>query len=551
VTDTAAKPNALRCAIYTRKSSEEGLEQSFNSLHAQREASEAYIKSQAHEGWVCLAPMYDDGGFSGGSMDRPGLKRLLADIARREIDVVVVYKVDRLTRSLTDFSRIVDAFDAQGVSFVSVTQAFNTTTSMGRLTLNVLLSFAQFEREVTGERIRDKIAQSKAKGMWMGGSLPLGYDGGDHTLVVNPAEARQVKAIFERYLELGSVHALAEELEQSGARSKAWTSSAGRAMGGRVFSRGALYHLLSNRHYLGLICHKEKTHPGRHPAIVDKALFEAVQKRLDEHRLDRRKTATRSASARLTGRVVGADGGVMTPSFAYGRGSRRYRYYIAAPLVRGRKLDADGAPGRIPGEAIEAFVHGVLRRLSGLPDADWATLSPALHQIQVRAEDAHLIVSAAALYRGEHEILGLEAVETRLLPGERALAEPSDEEDRLRIIVPIRMIFHGGRSWLIGADGRDAQAWPAAGATLLGALHQAHAIMAREGLGVGGDIRPGAMAPDSPYHRKLCRLALLAPDLQAMIFERRTPPTLTLQGFLDAGPPPILWQDQRRWFAAL
>ena len=466
MTEPAAKPKALRCAIYTRKSSDEGLEQSFNSLHAQREASEAYIKSQAHEGWVCLAPLYEDGGFSGGSMDRPGLKRLLADIARREIDVVVVYKVDRLTRSLTDFAKIVEAFDAHGVSFVSVTQAFNTTTSMGRLTLNVLLSFAQFEREVTGERIRDKIAQSKAKGMWMGGTLPLGYDGGDHALVINPTEARQVKAIFERYLELGSVHVLADELERSGARSKGWTSSTGRAMGGRVFSRGALYHLLSNRHYLGLICHKDKTYPGRHPAIVDKAVFEAVQRRLDEHRLDRRKSATRSASARLTGRVVGGDGGVMTPSFAYGRGSRRYRYYVAAPLVRGHKVEAGGAPRRIPGEALEAFVHGVLRRLSGLPAADWAALGPALHQIQVRADDAHLIVSAAALYGSEPEILGLEAVEARLLPGERALAEPSDDEDRLRIVVPIRMMFHGGRSWLLDADGRDGQACPAAGAAI-------------------------------------------------------------------------------------
>ena len=209
-------PTVLRCAVYTRKSSEEGLDQSFNSLHAQREACEAYIKSQAHEGWIGLSETYDDGGFSGGSMDRPGLKSLLDDIGRGRIDVVVVYKVDRLTRSLTDFARIVEAFDAKGVSFVSVTQAFNTTTSMGRLTLNVLLSFAQFEREVTGERIRDKIAASKAKGMWMGGLPPLGYDAKDRTLVINAAEAEQVRFIFSRYLDLGSVEALTQDLARAG-----------------------------------------------------------------------------------------------------------------------------------------------------------------------------------------------------------------------------------------------------------------------------------------------------------------------------------------------
>lgn len=474
------KPTILRCAIYTRKSSEEGLEQGFNSLHAQREAGEAYVKSQAHEGWICLSDPYDDGGFSGGSMDRPGLKRLLADIGRGQIDVVVVYKVDRLTRSLTDFARIVDAFDAHGVAFVSVTQAFNTTTSMGRLTLNVLLSFAQFEREVTGERIRDKIAASKAKGMWMGGNLPLGYDAGDHTLVVNEAEARQVNFIFERYLVLGSVHALANELEGAGERSKAWISRQGRAMGGQVFSRGALYHLLTNSHYRGLIRHKDKTYPGRHPPIVDKIRFEAVQRRLEDHRQERRNSPTRSASARLAGRVIGADGAVMTPSFAYGRGSRRYRYYIASALTRGGKINVEGAPARVPAEALESFVLSILQRLSGRPGDEWETLGPALHQVQVRAEDAHLIIASEALFGGEHRVLGLEALERRLLPGERILEEPANQEDRLRVVVPTRLIFHGGRTWLKGADGGDPDPCSAPSAVLARALHAAHAIIARE-----------------------------------------------------------------------
>src|SRR5881275_3086907 len=240
------RTKVLRCAIYTRKSSEEGLEQDFNSLHAQRESCDAYIKSQRHEGWTALPSLYDDGGYSGGSTDRPALKRLLADIQSHLIDVVIVYKVDRLTRSLADFAKIVEVFDGKGVSFVSVTQQFNTTTSMGRLTLNVLLSFAQFEREVTGERIRDKIAASKKKGMWMGGVPPLGYEPRDRKLVVIPAEAETVRHIFRRYAALGSVRLLQQELDAAGIRSKSWLSTAERSWGGKPLARGALYHMLRN-----------------------------------------------------------------------------------------------------------------------------------------------------------------------------------------------------------------------------------------------------------------------------------------------------------------
>ena len=270
----------LRCAIYTRKSSEEGLDQSFNSLDAQREACEAYVISQKGEGWTALRTAYDDGGWSGGTMERPGLKQLLADIAAGQIDIIVVYKVDRLTRSLGDFARMVELFDRHGVSFVSVTQAFNTTSSMGRLTLNVLLSFAQFEREVTGERIRDKIAASKARGMWMGGNPPLGYDPKDRTLVVNEPEAAVVHHIFTRYLELPSVNSLVTALANEGLVSKKWTSASGRTRGGVRFTRGPLFHLLRNRLYVGEIVHKNKTHPGLHPAIIDAGLFDAGQEKL-------------------------------------------------------------------------------------------------------------------------------------------------------------------------------------------------------------------------------------------------------------------------------
>ena len=271
----------VRCAVYTRKSSEEGLEQEFNSLDAQREACEAYITSQKHEGWTALTTLYDDGAYSGGTMDRPALQRLLDDIRSGKVDVVVVYKVDRLTRSLADFAKIVEVLNSQGVSFVSVTQAFNTTSSMGRLTLNVLLSFAQFEREVTGEQIRDKIAASKRKGMWMGGLPSLGYDVKERKLVVNEAEAATVRYIFQRYLELGAVRALRDDLAAAGVVSKRRTAADGSPYGGQRFSRGALYLMLKNRIYLGEIVHKGKAFPGEHAAIVDEDLWRRVQSHLE------------------------------------------------------------------------------------------------------------------------------------------------------------------------------------------------------------------------------------------------------------------------------
>ena len=321
----------LRCAIYTRKSSEEGLEQSFNSLHAQREACEAYIKSQAGEGWVLRRDRYDDGGFSGGGMDRPALRRLLADVAAHRLDVVVVYKVDRLTRYLPDFAKIIDAFDKAGVSFVSVTQAFNTTTSMGRLTLNVLLSFAQFEREVTGERIRDKIAASKAKGMWMGGVPPLGYDPPSsqvtRALVVNEAEAKTVRLIFRRYIGLGNSLALQRWLHEEGVRSKNWVSTRHRRMGGHVFSRGALRHLLNNRTYLGEIVHKAESYPGRHPAIVDGATFAASQAVLARNSEIRRERVPRAAQALLRGILFDGDGHAMEPVITRGARKKLYRWH--------------------------------------------------------------------------------------------------------------------------------------------------------------------------------------------------------------------------------
>src|ERR1700733_887737 len=271
-----SKP-VMRCAIYTRKSSEEGLEQSFNSLDAQREAGEAFVLSQRHEGWRTLPARYDDGGYSGGTMERPGLKQLLEDVQANKINVVVAYKVDRLTRSLSDFAKIVEALDAKGVSFVSVTQQFNTTTSMGRLTLNILLSFAQSEREVTGERIRDKIAASKRKGMWMGGRVPLGYDVRERKLVVNQEEAKLVHRLFDLYLELGCVSKVKERLDREVIKSKERTNASGSPSGGTSYSRGALYGILQNRIYIGDIQHRGKVYPGEHIGIVPRELWDRVQ----------------------------------------------------------------------------------------------------------------------------------------------------------------------------------------------------------------------------------------------------------------------------------
>jgi DNA invertase Pin-like site-specific DNA recombinase len=348
----------LRCAVYTRVSTEHGLEQEFNSLDAQREAAAAYVKSQTHEGWRLVKDSFDDGGVSGGSLDRPALQRLLAAIRARLIDVVVVYKVDRLTRSLADFAKLVEIFDAHGVSFVSVTQSFNTTSSMGRLTLNMLLSFAQFEREVTGERIRDKLAASKRRGIWVGGIVPLGYEVRQRKLVVREDEACTVRLIFERYLALGSLPALQRELRQRGIVTRRRTLSCGRSVGGVPLTNGPLAHILRNRVYLGELNHKGASYPGEHEPIVTPALFDAVQDKLTANRNGAR--ARRAASgALLIGRIFDDRGNRMTPSTAK-KGAMRYRYYVSSVLAQGRRSEA-GSMARASASELEAVIVEALR----------------------------------------------------------------------------------------------------------------------------------------------------------------------------------------------
>jgi site-specific DNA recombinase len=357
----------IRCAIYTRKSTDEGLEQAFNSLDAQREACAAFVASQRHEGWTASPALYDDGGFSGGSMQRPALQRLMTDIEAGQIDVVVVYKVDRLTRALSDFARLVEVFDRRGVSFVSITQQFNTTTSMGRLTLNVLLSFAQFEREVIGERVRDKIAASKKKGMWMGGMPPLGYDVKDRKLTVNDDEARVVVDIYRRYLALKSVHALRDELADLGIRSKRRMRTDGGAYGGQTLSRRALYLILQNPLYRGEIAYKGGSYPGEHQAIVDKPLWDEVQAALAANRVERATGARARHPSLLTGMVFDETGGRLTPTHAVKKGTR-YRYYVSTALMTGAARSRSGGR-RLPAGDLEALVIDRLGALFASPTA--------------------------------------------------------------------------------------------------------------------------------------------------------------------------------------
>jgi site-specific DNA recombinase len=375
----------VRCAIYTRVSTDHGLDQEFNSLDAQYEAASAYIKSQAHAGWTPMRSRYDDGGYSGGSIDRPDLQRMLEDIRAHRIDVIVVYKVDRLTRSLADFAKLVELFDAHGVSFVSVTQQFNTTTSMGRLTLNVLLSFAQFEREVTSERIRDKIAASKRKGIWVGGNLPLGYEMKDGKIAIIEAEAELVRSIYRRYLELGSVNELLRDLKGRNIRTKSRLLSTGVTRGGIPFGRGALYYVLSNHFYVGEVKYKGEILPGEQPPIMDRTLFDAVrQKSLAQW--SHRTTLRNKADHLLTGLLFDDAGYRMIPTHATKAGVR-YRYYASTPVLHGEaKTASTGSISRIPAAEVEDTVVKSLKQYLATNQGKATTGAESLGDCEAIAE---------------------------------------------------------------------------------------------------------------------------------------------------------------------
>jgi DNA invertase Pin-like site-specific DNA recombinase len=366
----------LRCAVYTRKSSEEGLDMAFNSLDAQRDAAEAYIASQRAEGWVLVRDRYDDGGVSGGTLERPALRRLLADIEQGLVDVVVVYKIDRLSRALMDFAKLVEVFDAHSVTFVSVTQAFNTTTSMGRLTLNILLSFAQFEREVIGERIRDKVAASRARGIWMGGYVPLGYDARDRKLMVNQAEAALVVRVFQGFAQLGSGKALIQALREEGVTTKH----------GRTFGRGDIYKLLSNGTYLGEAVHKGKSYPGEHVAIVPQALWDEAHALMVESPRARANASRSQTPALLRGLIFGSDGRAMSPTHTRKSGGRLYRYYVSQAVLKG--CAADGPTiARLSADQIEGAVVAQVRALLRQPEVVLGTWQAARASAPDLAED--------------------------------------------------------------------------------------------------------------------------------------------------------------------
>ncbi len=566
----------VRCAVYTRKSSEEGLEQEFNSLDAQREACEAYITSQKHEGWTALTTLYDDGAYSGGTMDRPALQRLLDDIRSGKIDVVVVYKVDRLTRSLADFAKIVEVFDAQGVSFVSVTQAFNTTTSMGRLTLNVLLSFAQFEREVTGERIRDKIAASKKKGMWMGGQPSLGYDVKERKLVVNETEAATVRHIFRRYLELGAVRALRDDLAATGVVSKRRTAADGSPYGGQRFSRGALYLMLKNRIYRGEIVHKDKAYPGEHAAIVDEELWRRVQSHLEENRTERREGDKALEPRLLAGIVFDASSEPMTPTHSVKKGTR-YRYYISRRLVAGPKSDSSRGQ-RVPASNLEALVIGRLRALLADPveflnaisngerdapmqkrlrdaaaalSARWEHLPTETQQdfarsillrVQVHADRIDLDIGPARLV----SCLLNDSAGEGIVEGNRTSSANADgsEEPLLRLSVPASLKRTGKEMKFI-VEGVTNSA--PADTTLIRLLVRGQKIAKRM---FASNCPPlEAIAHEeritASYATRLIRLAFLAPDIVAAILAGKQPPRLTANKLMADTRLPLDWRDQR------
>lgn len=373
----------LRCAVYTRKSTDHNLELEFNSLDAQREACEAYIKSQAHEGWRLIPTKYDDGGHSGASLERPALRELLDDVRAGKIDIIVVYKIDRLTRSLTDFAKLVEVFDGQSVSFVSITQSFNTTTSMGRLTLNVLLSFAQFEREVIGERVRDKISASKKKGIWVGGPVPLGYRAVDKKVTIVPEEAKTVRMIFERYLALKSIGALQNELDRKNIRTKETKLSTGKVRGGCRFGKGSLQYLLKNRFYIGEVDYKGSINKGEHKPIIERQTFDAVQKLLTDN-ATARNLSRQSSNALLTGLLYDDRGNRMTPTYSRKHGVR-YRYYMSYALLQARKKEA-GTVSRVAATEIEEIVVTALRQNGILPENQESTAAEALQAIVERIE---------------------------------------------------------------------------------------------------------------------------------------------------------------------
>ena len=542
-----APPETVRCAIYTRKSTEEGLEQAFNSLDAQREACAAYVQSQAHEGWMLVPGAYDDGGFSGGNLKRPGLSDLLRQVAAGQIDVILVYKIDRLTRSLADFAKIVEILDSAGASFVSITQAFNTTTSMGRLTLNVLLSFAQFEREVTGERIRDKIAASKAKGMWMGGPIPLGYDVRERQLVVDETDADTVRYLFGRYLKLKSVIALTDELAAQGITTKVRTGRRGNVTGGKLYSAGSLYHLLQNRLYIGDVTFKGSLYAGQHVPIVAPEMFDAVQSQLTSNRANRTiRTGARERSI-LAGRVFDGEGNRLLPSHS-SDGPKRYRYYV----TRGGKEQTPQL--RVPAGALEPLVFKLIRRFL----SDDHEVSGALAGLTLSAPklSAALLNATELSGHGDRMLLPL-LMKVTIFPDRvevamavRQLLSASDGGGAATVLLtaPAELGRRGNEVRLIVEpknDDRVDRRDPALVKLMVKAHQARQAVEAdQQGMSITQIARQKDL--EIGYFRTLLRLSYLAPDIVEAILDGNHPRQLTRQKLARFKSLPLEWSEQRK-----
>ena len=549
----------LPCAIYTRKSSEEGLEQGFNSLDAQREACEAFILSQKALGWKAVGATYDDGGFSGGNTERPALKQLMADIAAKRVRIIVVYKVDRLTRSLADFAKLVELFDAYDVSFVSVTQQFNTTSSMGRLTLNVLLSFAQFEREVTGERIRDKIAASKRKGMWMGGHVPAGYLPHERTLVIEPIQAERIRQIYRIYLDVGCVRLLKAEIDRLGWVTPSRTTRRANMAGGRPFSRGHLYRILSNPIYIGQIVHKQAVFEGQHPAIVDHALWQAVQDCLAANLRSHTIRSTAADPGVLTGLVFDDQGQRLAPTHTK-KGAKRYRYYVGqALLATGQDQEAGPKTLRWPAQELEGAILDALtgfladesKLMTLMAGATADDARRRLRQCKVlgqqlcatkssdRIDLLKRIVERITVYAQRIEIVV--RVSAILASG-----DGSGDAQTTVIDVPVELKRRGHAVRLIvRAAGAAAPLEP--DPKLVTVIAKAHEWFER--LRSGKTLSVQAIATeekvDRSYARRVIYLAFLAPDIVQRIMKGDHPPSLNATRLIRMTPLPMAWDEQR------
>lgn len=549
-----------RCAIYTRKSSEEGLEQAYNSLAAQRDACAAYIASQKHEGWTLVQKAYDDGGFSGGNLERPALQALMEDMGKAEIDIIVVYKIDRLTRSLADFAKLTEVLDRHSVSFVAVTQQFNTSTSMGRLTLNVLLSFAQFEREVAGERIRDKIAASKRRGMWMGGHPPLGYEVKERKLVVIPEEAETVRLLFRRYIALRSVQLLQREQASAGTTSKRKTLQDGSTVGGVPLSRGALYTILKNPLYRGLIHHKGEYFPGEHEPIVDEKLFAEVQRVLEQQGPGDEARRKLASPALLKGLVFDAQGERLQPTHC-SKGRTKYRYYTSKTLLKeGKGLTAIGF--RVPAPDLEKAVIGALA--GHLRKKDWITtlvsgagyLLPTLQKAEGLAGEVErqpitntgVIGELVKRITIDRANIRIELDRSRLVELLLSISEGGGDTDPFSPPLTIAMTGHllrcGKQMRLVIGDTQDQQQPdPRLVGEILRARRWFDALSSGEAPTIAALAR--AEGVSASYVSLKISLAFLAPDIVETIMDGTQPPALTPERLKKACPLPASWEEQR------